>query len=37
MRKREELFAIYIIDNKCTIRKCAENFNIGKSTVHNDI
>lgn len=37
MRSREELFAVYIIDNKATIRKCAEFFKISKSTVHNDI
>lgn len=37
MRNREEEFAIYIIENSCTIRKCAEYFNISKSTVHNDI
>ena len=37
MRKREELFAIFIIDNHSTIRKCAEAFSISKSTVHNDI
>jgi putative DeoR family transcriptional regulator (stage III sporulation protein D) len=37
MRRREEIFAIYIIDNKCTIRQCAEKFNVGKSTVHSDI
>lgn len=37
MKSREENFAIYIIDNKTTIRKCAEHFEISKSTVHNDI
>lgn len=37
MRSREEEFAIYIIDNNSTIRKCAKYFNISKSTVHNDI
>jgi putative DeoR family transcriptional regulator (stage III sporulation protein D) len=37
MRSREELFAMHIIDNKCTIRSCAEYFKISKSTVHNDI
>ena len=37
MRSREEEFAIYIIDNNSTIRKCAEIFNISKSTVHNDL
>jgi len=37
MRKREEIFAIYIIDNNATIRQCAEVYSISKSTVHNDI
>lgn len=37
MKSREELFAIFIIDNNSTIRKCAEHFCISKSTVHNDI
>ena len=37
MQSREETFAIFIIENKSTIRKCAENFHISKSTVHNDI
>lgn len=36
-KTREENLAIYIIDNSSTIRKCAEHFGIGKSTVHNDI
>ena len=37
MKSREELFAIFIINNNSTIRKCAENFKISKSTVHNDL
>ena len=37
MKKREEQFAIYIIDNNCTIRECAKHFEISKSTVHNDL
>ncbi len=37
MKKREEIFAIYIIDNKSTIRACGLYFGISKSTVHNDI
>ena len=37
MKSRAEQFAIYIIDNTTTIRKCAEYFKISKSTVHNDI
>lgn len=37
MKKREEQFAMYIIDNNCTIRTCAKHFDISKSTVHNDL
>ena len=37
MRSREEIFAIFIIDNNSTIRKCADYYKISKSTVHNDI
>ena len=37
MKSREENFAIYIIENKSTIRKCALAFGISKSTVHNDL
>lgn len=37
MKTRAENFAIYIIDNLTTIRKCATHFGISKSTVHNDI
>ena len=37
MKTRQEQFAIYIIDKKCTIRECAKVFNISKSTVHNDL
>jgi len=37
MKSREEQFAIYIIDNNSTIRKCADYFKISKSTVHNDL
>ena len=37
MKRREEIFAIFIIENESTIRKCAEHFNISKSTVHNDL
>ena len=31
------MFAIYIIENKCTIRQCAKHFSISKSTVHSDL
>ena len=37
MKTRAEQFAIFIIDNKSTIRKCADYYKISKSTVHNDI
>lgn len=37
LKSRPEQFAIYIIDNNCTIRTCAKEFNISKSTVHNDL
>lgn len=37
MKSREEQFAIFIIDNNSTIRKCALHFGISKSTVHNDL
>jgi len=37
MKSREEMFAIYIIDKNCTIRECAKEFAISKSTVHNDL
>lgn len=29
--------ANYIVDNKSTIRKCADIFKVSKSTVHNDL
>lgn len=37
MKSREEVFAIYIINNNCTIRVCAKEFGFSKSTVHNYI
>jgi len=37
MRSREENMAIYIVENNCTIRACADYFMLSKSTVHNDI
>ena len=37
MKSREENFAIYIIENKSTIRRCAVAYGISKSTVHNDL
>ena len=37
MRSREERFAVFIIENNSTIRKCANYFGISKSTVHNDL
>ena len=37
MKTRPEQFAIYIIENNCTIRECAKYYKISKSTVHNDL
>lgn len=37
MKNREEQFAIYILNNNATIRKCAVFFGVSKSTVHNDL
>lgn len=37
MRTRAEKFAVFIIENNATIRKCAEHFKLSKSTVHNDL
>ena len=37
MRKIEEMFALYIVEHNATIRKCAQVFGVGKSTVHNYI
>lgn len=34
---RCEKLAIYILENKSTIRKTAEKFGLSKSTVHNDL
>lgn len=35
--ERCEMFADYIIKNKCTVRSAASHFGISKSTVHKDI
>lgn len=35
MLKKEELYAKYMLKNKCTIRKAAAHFGVGKSTLHN--
>ena len=35
--KRCEKFAIYLIENKSTVRKTAQKFGFSKSTVHKDI
>lgn len=37
MKSKEEQYAIYIIDNNSTIRKCADFFGVSKSGVHNYI
>jgi len=34
---RCEKFAIYLIENKSTVRKTAQKFGFSKSTVHKDI
>jgi len=36
-KERCELFADYIIKNKCTVRAAAAYFGISKSTIHKDI
>lgn len=35
--ERVILFAEYIVENKATVRACAKNFGISKSTVHKDM
>lgn len=35
--ERTLIYARYIIDNKTTIRDCAQKFNTAKSTVHFDL
>lgn len=37
MKSREEMLAVYIIKNNSTIRQCAKEYGISKSTVHNDV
>ena len=37
MKRREELLASYIINNGATVRQCAKEYGISKSTVHNDV
>lgn len=37
LKSRAEQFGWYIVENRATIRSTAVNFNISKSTVHNDI
>ena len=34
IRKKCDSITNWMIDNKCTIRSCADNLNIPKSTVH---
>jgi len=34
---RPENFALYIVENKATIRQTAKHFNYSKSLVHNDV
>ncbi len=37
IEERAKTLAIYIIENKSTVRVAAKEFNISKSTVHKDI
>ena len=37
MEKRAERLALYIIENRTTVRAAAQKFGISKSTVHKDI
>ena len=37
MEERAERLALYIIENKTTVRAAAQKFGISKSTVHKDI
>ena len=37
MEERAERLALYIIENKSTVRAAARKFGISKSTVHKDI
>ncbi len=37
MEKRSCRLAVYIIENKATIRAAAQHFGISKSTVHKDL
>ena len=37
MEERAERLALYIIDNRTTVRAAAQKFGISKSTVHKDI
>lgn len=35
--ERAKILALYIIENRTTVRQTAKKFNISKSTVHKDI
>lgn len=37
MEERAERLALYIIENRATVRTAAQKFGISKSTVHKDI
>ena len=37
IEERAKILAIYIIENKSTVRQAAKKFNVSKSTVHKDI
>ena len=37
MEERAERLALYIIENRTTVRAAAQKFGISKSTVHTDV
>lgn len=37
IEERCEALAVFVIDNKATVREAAKNFGVSKSTVHKDI
>ncbi len=37
IEERARMLALYIIENKSTVRDTAQKFNISKSTVHKDV
>lgn len=37
IEERARMMALYIIENRATVRSCARKFGISKSTVHKDL